>query len=232
MNRRTRQIIPLHIPHLNHTLPKRRARLPIHNLIPHRLQPLRCRPLELTEVVRSSNVNPHIRRFPRRIRKTPHCTRHNFGRTRVVLEIKPLDQIAILLAISHRDVLVLLCVVFIGLDEAYASVSGFEEWAVVAAAGVAVEPVDEAYGHFGEGVGGDFVDVPAEVACGTVVVAADGEAGSCGGGVFGEGSALAEEPDVVGVGGAVFGFGAGSEVLVSGDWSGNRGVRTFRPCPD
>jgi hypothetical protein len=229
MNRRTRQIIPLHIPHLNHTLPKRRARLPIHNLIPHWHQPLRRRPPELTKVVRSSNVNPNIRRFPRRIRKTPHCTRHNFGCARVVLEIQPLDQIAILLAISHRNILVLLRVVFVGLDKPYAGVSGFEEWAVVAAAGVAVEPVDEAHGHFGEGVGGDFVDVAAEIARGTVVVAADGEAGGCGGGVFGEGSALAEETDVVGVGGAVFSFGAGDGVLEWGfRWGG--GVRTFRPC--
>lgn len=101
----------------------------------------------------------------------------------------------------------LLGVVFVGLDKAHAGEAGFEEGPVVAAAAVAVEAVDEADGHFGKGVGGDFVDVAAKVAGWAVVVAADAEArGGCAG-VFGERRALAEEPDVIGVGGAVGCFG-------------------------
>jgi energy-converting hydrogenase Eha subunit C len=226
----TRQIIPLHIPHLNHTLPQRRIRLAIHDLISHRLQSLRLRPLELAKVIGRGDVDANIRRLARRIGERPHSRSNYLGGARIVLKVKPLDQITILLAVAHGHVLVLLRVVFVGLDEAYAGVAGFEEGAVVAAAGVAVQTVDEAHCHFGEGVGGDFVDVAAEIAGWTVIVSADGEAGGCGCGVLSEGSTLTEEADIVGIGGAVFGFGAGDGLEL--DICVGRGLRTFRPCRD
>jgi hypothetical protein len=230
MYRRTRQIIPLHIPHLNHTLPQRRIRLAIHNLISHRFQPLRLRPFELAKVIGRGNVDANICGLARRIGERPHSRSNHLGGARIVLKVKPFDQITILLAVAQGHVLVLLRIVLVGLDEAYSGVAGFEEGAVVAAAGVAVQTVDEAHCHFGEGVGGDFVDVAAEIAGWAVIVAANGEAGGCGCGVFGEGSALTEEADVVGVRGAVFGFGAGDGLELD-IWVG-RGLRTFRPCRD
>jgi hypothetical protein len=185
VHRRTREIKPLHIAHLNHIRPKTLRRPAIHNLIPDRSQSLWCIPFKLAKIVGRSCVDTDVPWFPRCIRKTPHRSSNDLRGAGIIFEIKPLNQIAILFTIPHGDVLVLLSVIFVGLDEAYACVSGFEERAVVAAAGVAVEAVDEAHSHLGEDVGSDLVDVAAEIAGWAVVIAADAEAGCCGVGGFG-----------------------------------------------
>ena len=208
MDRRAGEVVPVHIPNLNHTRPVRLQRLPVHNLIALNRKALRRVPLELAKVIRSSGVNPNICRLARRIRETPHSARNDLGGAGIVLKVKPFDQITVLLAITDGDVLVLLGVVFVGLDEADACVASFEERTMVAATAIPVEAVDQADGHFGEGVGSDFVDVATEVTRWAVVVSADTEAGGCCGGVLGQRSTLTEKADVVWVACAVFCFGA------------------------
>jgi hypothetical protein len=211
MNRRTCQIIPIHIAHLNHIRPMALNRITIHNLVPLSRQPLRRLPLELAKVVGCGSVDAHVGWLAGRVGQTPHGGGNDLGGARVVLEIEPFDQVAVLLAVADGDVLVLLRVVFVGLDEAYAGVAGLEEGAVVAATAIPVQTIDEADGHLGEGVGRDLVDVAAKIAGRTVVVAADAEAGCCCCRVFGQGGTLTEEADVVRVACAVCCFGTGKD---------------------
>ncbi|EOA91236.1 uncharacterized protein SETTUDRAFT_29794 [Exserohilum turcica Et28A] len=168
-------VVPGGVSRVNDMGPVRRNRLAVHDFVALDGQPRGRGPCELAEVVRPSRVDADLGRDPRGIGKTPHGARDYLCGARVVLKVEPFDHVAVLLAVAYSHVLVLLRVVFVGLHEAHARVSGLEERAVVAAAPVAVEPVDEAHRHLGPRVGRHFVDVAAQVARWAVVFPADAQ---------------------------------------------------------
>lgn len=216
---RTCQIVPIDVAHLNDTSPMRLNSLSVQNLIPFWLQSNRTRPSELTEVVAYCRVDANICRLTRCICKTPHRTCYHFGGASVVIEVQKLHKVAVLLAVLDPDILVLLRIVFVRLDEPYTIESGFQERTVITASAVAVEAVDKAYGHLGEGIGCDFVNVTTKVARWTVVVSANAQTGGHNSGVLGQRGTLTEQSDVVWIGGAIFCFRVAYHVEV--DHSGN-----------
>jgi hypothetical protein len=158
MNRRRSEIIPVHLPDVNNTAPMRLNRLAVHNLIPLDLQPTRRLPPKLAKVVRNGIIHADVPRLSRRIRQAPHGGRNDLCCARVVRVVEVVRKVAVRDSARVADVLVLLRVVLVCLDEAHAVEARLEERPVVAAAAVAVQSVDQADGHLGEGVRGDFVD--------------------------------------------------------------------------
>lgn len=214
MNRRAREVVPSNIPNLDHALPMRFDGLPVQDLVALRLDPLRRRPPKLTKIITCRHINPHIHRLPRRIRQTPHRTCHHLGRSRVVLEIQELDQVAVLLPVLDAHVLVLLRVVLVRLDETHPVEPRFEKGPVVAAAAVAVQPINNSDRHLREGVGRNLIDMAAQVARGTIIVPPNTQSRGHRRGVLSQRRALAKKPDVVRVGCPVCGFRVADHVEI------------------
>ena len=193
--------------------PERRIRRPPHDLIPRHIRIPARLPAKLALIAEHRRIDRHARRRSRCICQTVHGRRVNHTNTLNELKIAVLREIAVLRAVAHDDVLVLVAEVLLGLGEARCRKPGGEEGLVITATEVAVRAVDDGDVHLRVGVASDFSGEAGELSGGRVGVAADGLARGGDGGALGGRRALGEEADGVGVLGAVF-AGRGADDVV------------------
>ena len=168
--------------------PLQSARNSPHKLVARNKRVIARSPVESTEVVddrqrcvfvRSRNAdalgNGHILGQRRSVRCRPHRCQVDFGHTRGVVEVYELDQVAVLRAVLHTGVLVLVGVILDGFGETHGGKALGEEGLVVAAAEVAVGTIDQSDLHVEivRCASSNFCDEAAEVASGRVVFAAN-----------------------------------------------------------